>query len=111
MMLLHFCLARYAESPELGVWVGTQRTGYRLFLKAKEKGTLVPGATAMNETRIKLLEELGFVWALRGNREDHMNLRQFHLQRAEDESGEENLGERSTKSHVSATEPTNETRA
>jgi hypothetical protein len=70
--------SRYAESPELGIWVGTQRTQYRLYMKAKEAGEAVSGAAAMNESRIQLLEELGFVWALRGNREDHMNLRQVH---------------------------------
>jgi len=70
--------SRYAESPELGIWVGTQRTQYRLYMKAKETGESVSGAAAMNESRIRILEELGFVWALRGNREDHMNLRQVH---------------------------------
>jgi hypothetical protein len=57
--------ARYADSPELGIWVGTQRTQYRLYMKARETGTEVPGATAMNASRIKELEGLGFVWALR----------------------------------------------
>lgn len=70
--------SRYAESPELGIWVGTQRTHYRLYMKAKETGESVSGATMMNESRIRLLEEIGFVWALRGSREDHMNLRQVH---------------------------------
>lgn len=72
--------SRYAESPELGIWVGTQRTQYRLYMKAKETGEVVTGAAAMNENRIQLLEDLGFVWALRGSREDHMNLRQVHMQ-------------------------------
>ncbi|KAG7356875.1 helicase domain protein [Nitzschia inconspicua] len=72
--------SRYSESPELGIWVGTQRTQYRLYMKAKETGEVLPGAAAMNETRIRLLEELGFIWALRGTREDHMNLRQVHMQ-------------------------------
>lgn len=53
-------------------------------MKAKETGVPLPGAAAMNETRIKLLEDLGFVWTLRGSREDHMNLRQFHLQHTDD---------------------------
>ena len=39
----------------------------------------------MNETRIKLLEDLGFVWVIRGNREEHMNLRQFHQQEQSEE--------------------------
>ena len=65
--------SRYLPNPELGVWVGTQRTQYRLFQKAKESGQPLTGATAMNEERIRQLEELGFVWALRGtegNRKD-----------------------------------------
>jgi hypothetical protein len=35
-------------------------------MRAKETGTTVTGSTAMNEERIRELEELGFVWALRG---------------------------------------------
>lgn len=58
--------SRYPENPELGIWVGTQRTQYRLYMKAKEKGQKVPGTSAMNEDRIRQLEEIGFVWALRG---------------------------------------------
>jgi len=58
--------SRYPENPELGVWVGTQRTNYRLYLKAKESGEQSSGASAMNEERIQQLEELGFVWSLRG---------------------------------------------
>ena len=57
--------SRYPPNPELGVWVGTQRTQYRLYMKAKEAGK--PSSnSAMNEDRIAQLEELGFVWALRG---------------------------------------------
>lgn len=48
-------------------------------MKAKETGETISGAVAMNESRIHLLEELGFVWALRGSREDHMNLRHVHM--------------------------------
>ena len=58
--------SRYPQNPELGIWVGTQRTQYRLFQRAKEIGQLVTGSAAMNEDRIHELEELGFVWALRG---------------------------------------------
>lgn len=58
--------ARYAEVPDLGVWVATQRTQYRLYMKAKETGADVAGAMSINESRIKELDELGFVWALRG---------------------------------------------
>ena len=58
--------SRYQPNPELGVWVGTQRTQYRLFMKSKESGNPIPGASSMNEDRIRQLEEVGFVWALRG---------------------------------------------
>lgn len=47
--------SRYAEAPGLGTWVGTQRT----MRKA--------GSLAMNEDRIRELDNLGFVWALRGS--------------------------------------------
>lgn len=56
--------SRYELNPELGIWVGTQRTQYRLYMRAKESGLVV--ATSMNESRVRELEELGFVWALRG---------------------------------------------
>ena len=55
--------SRYTPNPELGIWVGTQRTQYRLYQRAKETGI---GSTAFNEDRIRELKELGFVWALRG---------------------------------------------
>jgi hypothetical protein len=58
--------SRYALNRELGVWVGTQRTQYRLFMKAKESGQTLVGMSAMNEERIRQLEELGFSWSIRG---------------------------------------------
>lgn len=60
--------SRYEPNPELGIWVGTQRTQYRLYMQAKETGVAV--STSMNEERIATLEELGFVWALRGSVQD-----------------------------------------
>ena len=36
-------------------------------MKAKETGQTLTGAAAMNEDRIHELQELGFVWALRGS--------------------------------------------
>jgi hypothetical protein len=57
--------SRYPPNPELGIWVGTQRTQYRIFHNAKQKGGHLLQSTAMNEERIRQLEELGFVWALR----------------------------------------------
>jgi len=58
--------SRYPPNPELGVWVGTQRTQYRLYQRSKELGTVNPSSAAMSDDRIRQLEELGFVWALRG---------------------------------------------
>eukprot|EP00980_Cylindrotheca_fusiformis_P006910 scaffold1442_cov128-Cylindrotheca_fusiformis.AAC.31 len=58
--------SRYSESPELGVWVGTQRTQYRLYMSGQENGTST--TSSMNEDRIRALEELGFAWGLRGGR-------------------------------------------
>jgi hypothetical protein len=47
-------------------------------MKAKETGENVTDvATTINEDRIRILEELGFVWALRGNR-DESTLNQHH---------------------------------
>lgn len=57
--------SRYPPNPELGIWVGTQRTQYRLYQQAKSSGNRMLHSTAMNEDRINQLEELGFVWALR----------------------------------------------
>eukprot|EP00339_Tiarina_fusa_P008798 CAMPEP_0117025770 /NCGR_PEP_ID=MMETSP0472-20121206/19007_1 /TAXON_ID=693140 ORGANISM="Tiarina fusus, Strain LIS" /NCGR_SAMPLE_ID=MMETSP0472 /ASSEMBLY_ACC=CAM_ASM_000603 /LENGTH=877 /DNA_ID=CAMNT_0004732585 /DNA_START=316 /DNA_END=2949 /DNA_ORIENTATION=- len=62
--------SRYPSNPELGIWVGTQRTQYRLYMKSKETGTPPSGSTAMNDERIRELEELGFVWALRNTKEE-----------------------------------------
>jgi hypothetical protein len=36
-------------------------------MKAKETGQMLTGATAINDARIAELEELGFIWALRGS--------------------------------------------
>jgi hypothetical protein len=58
--------SRYPETPELGVWVGTQRTQYRLYMKAKEGGN--PTVSSMNEDRVRALEALGFTWGLRNGR-------------------------------------------
>jgi hypothetical protein len=60
--------SRYDANPELGIWVGTQRTQYRLYMRSKETG--VPVSTSMNDDRIRELEDLGFVWALRGSLPD-----------------------------------------
>jgi hypothetical protein len=57
--------SRYDKNPELGIWVGTQRSQYRLFMRARETGQSV--STNMNDDRIRELEDLGFVWALRGS--------------------------------------------
>jgi len=63
--------SRYPPNPELGIWVGTQRTHYRLYLQSKsDTNSVNSNESAYNfitEERIRILDELGFVWALRGN--------------------------------------------
>lgn len=60
--------SRYNEAPGLGTWVGSQRSAYRLWKQAQANpGSVVPGSTAMNEDRIRELDQLGFVWALRNS--------------------------------------------
>jgi Helicase associated domain len=58
--------SRYPPNPELGIWVGTQRTQYRLYMKSKDTGQPIPGSAGMDDSRVLQLEELGFIWALRG---------------------------------------------
>lgn len=58
--------SRYSPIPELGVWVGTQRTQYRLYSAAMEKGQDVAVASSMTQQRIQLLESIGFAWFVRG---------------------------------------------
>jgi hypothetical protein len=48
---------KYPENAKLGAWVGKQRKHYRLFLDGKPCN--------MTFDRIKILEDLGFVWTLR----------------------------------------------
>jgi len=60
--------SRYPENPELGTWVGTQRTQYRLYLKAKATGDPTLGATTMTEERVQQLESLGFQWTRGGKK-------------------------------------------
>lgn len=57
--------SRYPPNPELGIWVGTQRTQYRIYQQGEQTGNRLLHATSMNEERVRQLEELGFVWALR----------------------------------------------
>jgi Helicase associated domain len=57
--------SRYDKNPELGIWVGTQRSQYRLYVRAAETGQVAN--TNMNDDRVRELEDLGFVWALRGS--------------------------------------------
>ncbi|CAJ1957843.1 unnamed protein product [Cylindrotheca closterium] len=60
--------SKYAENPELGIWVGTQRTQYRLYMKGRESGNLT--TSNMNEDRMRALESLGFSWVQRLSRSD-----------------------------------------
>ena len=48
---------RYSKNKALGKWVDTQRTQYRLRREGKQ--------TPLTEDRIKLLDEVGFVWSVK----------------------------------------------
>ena len=48
---------RYSKNKALGTWVGKQRTQYRLRREGKQ--------TPLTEDRIKLLDEVGFVWSVK----------------------------------------------
>eukprot|EP00978_Attheya_sp_CCMP212_P006984 scaffold16309_cov46-Attheya_sp.AAC.2 len=47
---------KYPPNPALGLWVAYQRSGYSLWTKGKK------GNSSITPERIKLLEQLGFVW-------------------------------------------------
>jgi len=73
---------RYLPNPELGIWVGTQRTQYRLFLEQKGiegAGTRGLQVTSMNDTRVRQLEELGFAWAFRAGQDSNWRKRFLEL--------------------------------
>ena len=44
----------FASNPKLATWVDLQRTQYRYFIKGDP--------SLLNEERIKMLEDIGFVW-------------------------------------------------
>ena len=48
---------KYTENPKLGAWVGKQRKQFKMFQEGKPSN--------MTMDRIKILEDLGFVWSLR----------------------------------------------
>ena len=48
---------RYSKNKALGTWVDKQRTQYRLRREGKQ--------TPLTEERIKLLDEVGFVWSVK----------------------------------------------
>jgi hypothetical protein len=53
----------WAPNPELGVFVATQRNQYCSYMDAKQSGAPIPlECGGMNADRIRLLEDLGFVW-------------------------------------------------
>lgn len=54
--------SKYSAKPQLANWVTTQRTGYRLFMEAKEAGEPTSSCYGMTEERISLLNEVGFAW-------------------------------------------------
>jgi hypothetical protein len=69
-------------SSALGAWVGTQRTNYRNYMKAKEKGQPDSTISSMNEERINQLNELGFVWSVRSEDGDKDDSDEFHDEQA-----------------------------
>eukprot|EP00550_Attheya_septentrionalis_P004429 CAMPEP_0198283158 /NCGR_PEP_ID=MMETSP1449-20131203/2828_1 /TAXON_ID=420275 /ORGANISM="Attheya septentrionalis, Strain CCMP2084" /LENGTH=1129 /DNA_ID=CAMNT_0043979683 /DNA_START=92 /DNA_END=3481 /DNA_ORIENTATION=+ len=91
--------SRYGPNPELGVWVGTQRTQYRLYLKAKELGVRYvddkESPSAMNDERVAQLEELGFVWALRGTTDNLWRKRLGDLLKFKGATGHLNVSSKS----------------
>jgi Helicase associated domain len=56
--------ARYTENRKLGIWVGAQRQQYRS-LQQPRKGSTRRRPPPLNQKRIDLLNELGFVWTVR----------------------------------------------
>lgn len=58
--------------PVLGVWVGTQRKQYRLKTKGKY--------SHMTDERMKLLNEIGFVWEVNTWNEKFEELKHFRMQ-------------------------------
>ena len=46
---------RYAENPQLGRWVGNQRTQYKKFQQD-------PSTSQMTQERIERLQSIGFEW-------------------------------------------------
>lgn len=55
---------KYAENPQLGMWVAAQRAQYRVYKKEKEDGVSDLSSGGMNEDRIALLESIGFSFSL-----------------------------------------------
>ena len=51
---------RYAENPQLGRWVGTQRTQYKKF--QQDPSTFSMSTFSMTQERIERLERIGFEW-------------------------------------------------
>ena len=83
---------RYPQNPALGVWVGTQRTAYRFYQKAKEEGTpIASGYAGMDDERVQKLTELGFTWSIRPNAQNIWRKRIADLQQFKVTHGHANV--------------------
>ena len=67
---------KYDSNPQLGRWVSSQRMQYRRYTKATQAGNADLATKYMDQDRIAQLEEIGFVWVVRGGGDDkNANLR------------------------------------
>ena len=60
---------RFTENPSLGIWVRNQRYQYKLIKEGKP--------SSMNKSRIKALEDIGFIWRVNDpgcNAKDNVNI-------------------------------------
>jgi len=64
--------ARFTENRRLGIWVSSQRQQYKI-RNASQDSSKPKRSTPLTDERIKLLNELGFIWALR-SRESPVNM-------------------------------------
>ena len=59
--------ARYPLNNRLGIWVTSQRQQFKLRNQGKEADTQTKRSISLTEERIKLLDDIGFLWSLRSN--------------------------------------------
>lgn len=59
---------KYAPNPALGRWVSTQRSEYKKFQKSRRSGGGGNKSKHMTQTKIDMLNGLGFKWEMLPNR-------------------------------------------